>query len=222
MKEHRLEQRKEGDLADRFDEPRRRRRPRAGEWNGTYNRDYGYSYTGDYTRDYDPDYQRPPDPGWRGNYNRDYGYSYTGDRTRDDDADWDRGYDVEPDLAYRSFEPGSYTQEPSQRTVSGWWLITGPYSDVGPRGYRRADDRICEDVCDRLTQHGQIDASDIEVRVDNGEVTLAGMVDSRRTKRMAEDVVESVAGVRDVHNELRVRSQQENQPAGQPQYTETR
>ncbi len=92
-----------------------------------------------------------------------------------------------------------------------WWNVPGPYTGRGPRGYRRSDERISEDVCYRLTQHGGIDASDIEVHVNNGEVTLAGMVDSRQTKRMAEDAIESVAGVQDVHNGLRVRPQQNQQ-----------
>jgi osmotically-inducible protein OsmY len=82
---------------------------------------------------------------------------------------------------------------------------SGPYMGRGPKGYRRADERIKEDVCDRLTQHGQIDASDIDVQVQNGEVTLSGVVDDRPAKRMAEDVVESVSGVKDVHNQLKVR-----------------
>jgi osmotically-inducible protein OsmY len=81
----------------------------------------------------------------------------------------------------------------------------GPYAGRGPRGYRRSDDRIREDISECLTIHGQIDASDIEVVVDNAEVTLHGTVDSRQVKRMAEDVAELVLGVRDVHNRLRVR-----------------
>ena len=72
------------------------------------------------------------------------------------------------------------------------------------RGYRRSDERIKEDVCERLTQHGQIDASGMQIDVKDCEVTLRGSVSDRRTKRMAEDVAEGVAGVRDVRNELRV------------------
>jgi hypothetical protein len=85
-----------------------------------------------------------------------------------------------------------------------YWLIPGPYMGVGPQGYQRSDERIREDVNDRLTQHGQINARDIQVQVRNGEVTLTGMVDDRRQKRMAEDTVESVPGVTDVHHQLKV------------------
>ena len=83
------------------------------------------------------------------------------------------------------------------------WM--GRHAGRGPKGYRRSDDRIREDVNDRLTAHPDIDASEIEVRVQNGEVTLSGVVEDRRTKRMAEDAIEEIAGVDDVHNQLKVR-----------------
>ena len=78
------------------------------------------------------------------------------------------------------------------------------YSGRGPKGYSRSDQRITEDVCDRLADDPHIDASDIEVSVKNGEVTLTGSVHSRHEKRDAEDLLESISGVRDVHNHLRV------------------
>ncbi len=84
------------------------------------------------------------------------------------------------------------------------WNVTGPYYGYGPRGYHRSDERINDDVCERLTQHGGIDASNMNVDVNDGEVTLMGQVPDRRMKRMAESVAESVSGVWDVRNELRV------------------
>jgi hypothetical protein len=84
------------------------------------------------------------------------------------------------------------------------WDIPGPHSGRGPRGYRRSDERIHEDVCDRLAAHGYLDASDVEVDVEAGEVTLTGTVPDRRTKRLAEVVAEQVHGVADVHNRLRL------------------
>ena len=80
----------------------------------------------------------------------------------------------------------------------------GPYAGRGPRGYRRSDERILEEVNERLTWHGGVDATYIVARVENGEVTLEGTVDSRRAKRMAEDAIESIYGVSDIHNHLRV------------------
>ncbi|MBS3649204.1 BON domain-containing protein [Pseudaminobacter sp. 19-2017] len=75
----------------------------------------------------------------------------------------------------------------------------------GPRNYMRSDDRIREDVNDRLTDDNWVDASDIEVMVSQCEVTLSGLVDDRMTKRRAEDIAEDVSGVRHVQNNLRVR-----------------
>jgi osmotically-inducible protein OsmY len=74
----------------------------------------------------------------------------------------------------------------------------------GPKGYQRSDERIREDVNDRLTDDPHIDASDIDVLVSNREVTLNGTVKNRFEKRHAEDLAESVSGVSHVQNNLRV------------------
>jgi osmotically-inducible protein OsmY len=57
-----------------------------------------------------------------------------------------------------------------------------------------------------MTRH--IDASNIEVSVSRGEVTLNGTVTERFAKRHAEDLAESVSGVKHVQNNLRVSAQQ--------------
>ncbi len=75
----------------------------------------------------------------------------------------------------------------------------------GPKGYRRSDERIKEDVNDRLSDDYYIDASDVEVAVANSEVTLTGTVKSRTDKRRVEDIAESVSGVTNVENRLRVK-----------------
>lgn len=81
---------------------------------------------------------------------------------------------------------------------------SGSFAGRGPRGYQRSDERIREDVNERLTADPRIDASDIDVRVQNCEVTLSGSVDDRRTRRLAEEIIEDLPGVRDVKNDLRV------------------
>lgn len=53
-----------------------------------------------------------------------------------------------------------------------------------------------------MTIAGQLDASEIDVEVKNGEVTLTGNVANHRAKRLAEDIADSVYGVHDVHNRL--------------------
>lgn len=111
-------------------------------------------------------------------------------------------YDLDINTTY---DYGSENDQPTTWIYKEWWLIPGPFSGVGPRGYQRSDELIREDACERLSQHGQVDASDIEVDVHDQVVTLRGEVDSRQAKRLAEDTVDSVSGVRDIHNEIRVR-----------------
>ena len=79
---------------------------------------------------------------------------------------------------------------------------------IGPKGYKRSDERIREDVSDRLTDDPRIDASEIMVTVADCVVTLDGFVPSRFMKRLSEDVTESISGVRDVDNKLRVRREE--------------
>lgn len=74
----------------------------------------------------------------------------------------------------------------------------------GPKGYTRSDDRIKEDVNDRLTDYAYLDASNIDVDVTGGEVVLTGTVESRYAKRTAEDIADDVSGVKNVENRLRV------------------
>ena len=73
----------------------------------------------------------------------------------------------------------------------------------GPQGYKRSDERIGEEVHERLTDDAWLDASRIEVAISAGEVTLTGTVDSRDAKHRAEHIVEAVAGVTHVQNNLR-------------------
>lgn len=84
----------------------------------------------------------------------------------------------------------------------------GPHKGKGPQSYKRSDDRIREDVSDRLTDDGQLDASHIAVAVQDGEVTFSGSVSDRRAKRRAEDIADNVSGVTHVQNNLRVSAPQ--------------
>lgn len=80
----------------------------------------------------------------------------------------------------------------------------GQHRGRGPKNYTRSDDRIREDVNDRLSDDSWLDASQIEVQVKDGEVTLSGTVEGRQDKRRAEDVADRVSGVKHVQNNLRV------------------
>jgi osmotically-inducible protein OsmY len=80
----------------------------------------------------------------------------------------------------------------------------GSHAGQAPQFHRRSDDKIREEVWELLTNHVDLDASEIELHVEAGEVTLTGMVDSRDAKWLTEDLVSSVAGVREVNNRLKV------------------
>jgi hypothetical protein len=109
----------------------------------------------------------------------------------------------------RGFGQGGYSQGYGQRSYGpglGYssTLIVGRFYGRGPKGYRRSDDRIREDVSEELFRNPEIDASEIEIQTQNGEVTLTGKVEDRHQKRLAEDIAERVSGVTDVHNQLKV------------------
>lgn len=74
----------------------------------------------------------------------------------------------------------------------------------GPKGYRRSDERVREDICEQLMRRDDIDASEVTVEVKEGMVTLQGAVPERRMKHAIEDVVDASMGVHDIDNRIRV------------------
>ena len=147
-------------------------------------------------------------------------------RNRFNEAEWDRRHfersmdmvrdnQRDPDESSR-FEVGAGGVFSAATRGSGaeYYDITGENPNPllekkhhrvkGPKGDRRSDDRIHDEIFDRLTQHPLIDASMMEVTVVKGEVTLTGEVLDRRMKNIAEDVADSVSGVKDIHNRLRI------------------
>lgn len=76
---------------------------------------------------------------------------------------------------------------------------------LGPKNYVRSDDRVREEVCERLAHRDQLDVSDVTVTVQSGVVTLEGSVNDRRMKYEVEDVADDTFGVTDVVNRLHVR-----------------
>ncbi len=109
-----------------------------------------------------------------------------------------RRYDTTP----RQDHPGEYRtyRDPGHR-------------GLGPQGYTRSDQRINEDVHDRLTEDDHIDASGVTVTVQDGEVTLSGTIRDRRAKHHAEAIIEHIGGVKHVQNNLRVEASATRAPA---------
>jgi osmotically-inducible protein OsmY len=108
-------------------------------------------------------------------------------------SNWFRGDDLMDDRSDRSDRSERYAQDRGHR-------------GTGPKGYKRSDERINDEVHDRLTDDQWLDATNIQVQVSNGEVTLSGTVDNRESKHRAERLVEDLSGVTHVQNNLRVAS----------------
>jgi osmotically-inducible protein OsmY len=172
---------------------------RFGESSNRYSQRYDYpsdypsrgmhSNQGERTFDYD-----------RSRYGRgqEGGYEYERDRSGsqggEDRGWWDRASDAV--ASWFGDEEADRRRRMDQRREE--------WRGKGPKGYRRSDERIREDVNDRLSE-GYLDASDVEVTVSNAEVTLTGTVNNRWDKRRAEDIAESVSGVTHVENRIRVK-----------------
>jgi len=141
--------------------------------------------------------------GGRGRYGeRMYGNSMFGRRSYEEENERPRGMfggEYRGGFFNRDREDrgGFFNREREDRGLFG-----GMHSGRGPRNYQRSDERISDEVHQVLTFHPEIDASDMEVLVDKGIVTLRGKVENRRIKRLAEDAIEDVYGVREIRNEL--------------------
>jgi osmotically-inducible protein OsmY len=98
------------------------------------------------------------------------------------------------------YDAGAYRSEQSTQSHRG----------RGPQGYQRSDDRLKELICERLTEDPQIDASNVSIDVSGQVVKLTGTVDDRSTKYEIEELIESMGGVKDIDNQLRVQRSQSN------------
>lgn len=74
----------------------------------------------------------------------------------------------------------------------------------GPKGYQRSDERMKEDISERLYRAYHVDSSEVTVEVRGGKVTLEGMVPSRHMKHAIEDMVDDCPGVMEIDNRIRV------------------
>lgn len=147
-----------------------------------------------------PSRQQPADPNmygdrsshfpYRPNFSADYGR-----RENPADGTWD----LEGRTSLSMPEGGIYGEGLSRHGAR-----PNNHAGKGPKGWARSDERILEQVCDALAMDPYINASEIEVNVKDGIVTLNGKVDHRSTKRRVTDQIEHFSGVRDVDNHLTV------------------
>lgn len=139
-----------------------------------------YGYAGEYGR-HNPYRAFGPERGQRAGYEEDRSWF---DRARDEVSSWMGDHDAQ-----------------RRREIDA---AQGEHRGRGPKGYRRSDERIRDDISDRLSDDSWLDAQNIEVAVADADVTLTGTVRSREDKKRAEALAESVSGVDNVQNNLRI------------------
>jgi hypothetical protein len=100
-------------------------------------------------------------------------------------------YGQRPGAPYRFADPDAEPWVPQRKPV-------------GPKGYQRSDDRILDDLCQRLAHGYRLDLRDVSVAVEDGTVTLTGSVGDRQQKYRLEDISEDTFGVKEVRNLVRV------------------
>jgi hypothetical protein len=115
------------------------------------------------------------------------------------------------------FEPGHPPEEgasfgagpPPRYFDTGFMGRGGPGSaggsPPGPKGYQRSDERLREDISERIMQAHTIDSSDVTVEVSGAKVVLEGTVPDRRMKHAIEDLADACPGIQDIENRIRVR-----------------
>lgn len=105
---------------------------------------------------------------------------------------------------YGEMRPGGQSWASLKRHMDQKERERESFRGRGPKGYTRSDERLQEIICEMLTRDPDIDASEVSVAVKNGEVTLTGTVDDRRTKFLIEHRVDQCSGAKEIHNRLRV------------------
>jgi len=141
------------------------------------------------------------------------GYFGTGNYG-DGGASYGGGFDQRNRTRY----PGSLDQDPMEWRGTGRGTPEQTRYRNGPKGYTRSDDRLREDISERLMIADSIDPSEVSVSVKDAKVTLEGHVPDRRMKHSIEDLVDQCPGVQDIDNRIRVGrpgSASANQGAGQ-------
>jgi len=178
-------------------------------------------------RDREP--RRRADDFGQADYSNDYAYDpdqrtasrAAQDRSQADDfgqADYSDDYGYDPDRGHgyrrfsgddRDYAPVRDVEDDRPMGERSWRERAGGFfrgrDDRAPRRRRGPSDRVLWAVIvERLEDERGLDLRDIEVMVDNGEVTLNGTVRRKPDRRRIEDIAD-IDGVRHVQNNLRVR-----------------
>jgi hypothetical protein len=137
------------------------------------------------------------------------------DANRNESAERRRQACRSPRDMQSDYSGGGYDQVRTPGAAAGFGAprAGAGYRGVGPRNYSRSDERIREDINERLTEADDLDASDITVEVSQGVVTLNGGVGERWMKHRAEDLADGCIGVRDVRNQVQVRGGRDDDSA---------
>lgn len=109
--------------------------------------------------------------------------------------DWSQGYGDETGFGTPAIERRGWGDDGSMPGARA--------PGRGPKSYKRSDERIREEVCEALAD-STIDASEVEVAVSDGHVTLTGTIAHRADKRRLADIAETIRGVQDVSNDVRI------------------
>jgi hypothetical protein len=175
---------------------------------------YGF---GQHTHWHDPLFDRrpfgPPEDthyygtgaaGWGGPGFTGGAYAY-GNGPRNQGRQIEEEYSDESSVSYehapRQQQYGQPRQEYGQRY--GYQPRTRRFA-TGPKGYQRSDERLKEDISERLMESHSIDSSDVSLEVRGARVVLEGTVPSRHMKHAIEDLVDACPGVQDIDNRVRV------------------
>ncbi|MGH8210528.1 MAG: BON domain-containing protein [Steroidobacteraceae bacterium] len=136
----------------------------------------------------------------QGQYERD-GYAQGQQRTAGgrDPEPWHGGFERQSDQHRREQRGyGGAAEEPGGGQ--------GRYAE-SRYSYQRSDERLKEDISERLMEAYHIDSSEVTVEVRGAKVTLEGTVPSRHMKHAIEDLVDGCPGVLDIDNRVRVGNQ---------------
>jgi hypothetical protein len=79
------------------------------------------------------------------------------------------------------------------------------YIGRGPKGWKRTDEMLKEEVSLALTRSLEVDPSELEVEVKDHCVYLKGTLPTKGMRLVAEDLVGSVPGVEDVFTQIRIK-----------------